>query len=226
MSDSIRAVIPAHQEGPRLGPVVRAAVALLPVIVVDDGSTDDTAEVAAAAGAQLIRQQPNQGKGAALRAGFRAAVADGAVAVVTLDADGQHDPAEIPAFLAAFEAHAADLVIGQRDFRQMPLSRRVANELGTWTFSRAVGRPIADNQSGYRLISRRLIDRLLDSTEQGFEFEVEMITTAIRAGYAIDWVPIRTIYEGGPSHIRPVSHVRSFLRVAREARRTVRRPLD
>ena len=226
MRSDIRAVIPAHQEGPRLGPVVRAAAALLPVIVVDDGSTDDTAEVAAAAGAQVIGQQPNQGKGAALRAGFRAALGDGAVAVVTLDADGQHDPAEIPAFLAAFEAREADLVIGQRDFRQMPLSRRVANELGTWTFSRAVGRPIADNQSGYRLISRRLIDRLLDSTEQGFEFEVEMITTAIRAGYAIDWVPIRTIYEGGPSHIRPVRHVRSFLRVAREARRTVRQPLD
>jgi glycosyltransferase involved in cell wall biosynthesis len=222
----IYAVIPAHQEGPRLGAVVLGAVVHLPVVVVDDVSTDDTADVAEAAGAQVIRQRPNQGKGAALRAGFRAALGDGAIAVVTLDADGQHDPAEIPAFLAAFEARAADLVIGQRDFRQMPLSRRVANELGTWTFSRAVGRPIADNQSGYRLISRRLLERLLGSTEQGFEFEVEMITTAIRAGYAIDWVPIRTIYEGEPSHIRPVSHVRSFLRVAREARRTVRQPLD
>jgi len=226
VSSSVIAVIPAHQEGPRLRAVVRGALAHVPVSVVDDGSTDDTAAVAEAAGAVVIRQRPNQGKGAALRTGFRQALDQGAAAVVTLDADGQHDPAEIPAFLTAFEARGADLVIGQRDFRQMPLSRRVANELGTWTFSHAVGRPIADNQSGYRLISRRLLERLLGSTEQGFEFEVEMITTAIRAGYAIDWVPIRTIYAGQPSHIRPISHVRSFLRVAREARRTVRRPLD
>ncbi|MFN8623288.1 MAG: hypothetical protein U0869_21335 [Chloroflexota bacterium] len=108
----------------------------------------------------------------------------------------------------------------------MPLSRRIANTLGTKTFSWAVGRHIPDNQSGYRLIGADLMPLLLDSRETGFEFEVEMITTAIRASRTIDWVPIRTIYAGEPSHIRPVHHVTSFLRVAREARRTVRTPLS
>ena len=115
----------------------------------------------------------------------------------------------------------APLIIGRRDFSRMPLSRRLANILGTWTFSRAVGRPIADNQSGYRLIAGPLLPRLLESGEPGFEFEVEMITLAIRAGLAIDWVPIPTIYEDGGSHIRPVSHVLDFLRVAWSAHRSV-----
>ena len=107
-----------------------------------------------------------------------------------------------------------------------PWSRRLANNLGTWTFSWAVGRRIADNQSGYRLIARPLLPRLLESQEAGFEFEVEMITLAIRAGLAIDWVPIPTIYADQGSHIRPLAHVTNFLRVAWEARRSVSRPID
>jgi glycosyltransferase involved in cell wall biosynthesis len=198
----------------------------LPVIVVDDGSTDQTSRVAADAGAEVLRQLPNQGKGAALRAGFRRALDEGVQAVVTLDADGQHAPASIPGFLAAWRDHAAPLVIGQRDFRRMPLSRRVANVLGTWVFSWAVGRHIPDNQSGYRLIARPLLPALLDSTERGFEFEVEMITLAIRAGLAIDWVPIATIYDEQGSHIRPGAHVANFLRVAWAAHRSVGQPLD
>jgi glycosyltransferase involved in cell wall biosynthesis len=173
----------------------------------------------------VVRQSPNQGKGAALRAGFARALEDGARAVVTLDADGQHDPDAIPSFLAAWADRRAPLIIGRRDFRQMPLSRRLANVLGTWTFSRAVGRPIADNQSGYRLIARPLLPRLLGSREPGFEFEVEMITLAIRADLPIDWVPIPTIYEGGGSHIRPIAHVRNFLRVAWAAHRSVSHPI-
>lgn len=219
------ALIPAYQEAARIAPVIETARRHLPVVVVDDGSRDDTAAVAEAAGATVLRQQPNQGKGAALRMGFRHALDTGCRAVVTLDADGQHDPAEIPDFLARWLATEAPLIIGQRTFGEMPFSRRLANELGTRTFSWAVGRHIADNQSGYRLIASPLLALLLDSRESGFEFEVEMITTAIRAGMVIDWVPIRTIYAGETSHIRPVHHVSNFLRVAREARRTVRLPL-
>jgi glycosyltransferase involved in cell wall biosynthesis len=222
----ILVVIPAYQAAATLAAVVEASARYLPVLVVDDGSTDETADLAEAAGAEVLRQVPNQGKGAALRAGMRRALDRGASAVVTLDADGQHDPARIPAFLDAFRARQAPLIIGQRDFSRMPLSRRLANNLGTWTFSWAVGRPIADNQSGYRLIARPLLPRLLESQEPGFEFEVEMITLAIRAGLAIDWVPIPTIYEDQGSHIRPLSHVSNFLRVAWAARRTVGQPLD
>jgi glycosyltransferase involved in cell wall biosynthesis len=221
----VLALIPGYNEAPRIAPVIAEAQRHLPVVVVDDGSKDATADLAEAAGATVLRQVPNQGKGAALRRGFSHALDAGAEAVVTLDADGQHDPAEIPAFLAAWRERHAPLIIGQRTFGEMPLTRRIANNLGTWTFSWAVGRHINDNQSGYRLIGADLMSRLLDSSETGFEFEVEMITTAIRAGVAIDWVPIRTIYAGEPSHIRPVQHVTSFLRVARDARRTVRKPL-
>jgi glycosyltransferase involved in cell wall biosynthesis len=222
----ILALIPGYNEAPRIGLVVGSARRHLPVVVVDDGSGDGTAEVAEAAGATVLRQRPNQGKGAALRAGFRHALGAGAAAVVTLDADGQHDPTEIPAFLDAWAARHAPLVIGQRSFGEMPAIRRLANELGTRTFSWAVGRHVPDNQSGYRLIGAPLMRLLLDSRETGFEFEVEMITTAIRAGFVIDWVPIRTIYAGEPSHIRPVQHVTSFLRVSRVARRTVRTPIE
>lgn len=226
MTAPILAVIPAHDEGPRIAGVVEGAAVHLPVLVVDDGSADDTAERARAAGATVLEQRPNRGKGAALRAGFGWALANGCDGVLTLDADGQHDPSEIPLFLDAWARTGADLVIGRRSFRRMPLVRRLSNVLGGRVFSWAVGREIPDNQSGYRLLGRRLIDRVSDSREGGFEFEVEMITTCIRMGGRIEWVPIRTIYAGERSHIRPWQHLRSFLRIVREARRTAGRPLD
>lgn len=217
------ALIPGYQEGPRIGAVVQAAAIHLPVLVVDDGSMDDTAAQAEAAGATLIRQVPNQGKGAALREGFRYALARGADAVVTLDADGQHDPAEIPAFLAAYEVRRSELIVGKRDFRQMPLIRRLSNTVGGLIFSLAVGRPVPDNQSGYRLIGRRLMTELLESTEAGFAFEVEMIARCVALDLPMAWVPIRTIYAGEPSHIRPWSHFTGFIAASRDARRIVRR---
>lgn len=219
--ERIVALVPAHQEGPRIAAVVVAACQYLPVVVVDDGSTDDTASQAESSGATVIRQVPNQGKGAALRAGFRHALDRGLEAVVTLDADGQHDPHEIPAFLAAFDRGRPELVIGRRDFSAMPVTRRLSNTLGGWVFSAAVGRSVPDNQSGYRLIGRRLMAALLDSQESGFEFEVEMIARCIALGLPIEWVPIRTIYAGEPSHIQPLSHLRQFLRASRDARRIV-----
>jgi glycosyltransferase involved in cell wall biosynthesis len=227
LAPRIVALIPGHDEGPRIGKVVRATLEHLPVIVVDDGSTDDTSARAREAGATVILQRPNQGKGAALRTGFIRAIASGYDAVLTLDADGQHDPTEIPRFLEAWSADPPpDLVIGRRNFRAMPPVRRLSNELGGWAFSWAVGRPIPDNQSGYRLVGRQLMEATLASDEHGFEFEVEVITTCIRLDGTIAWVPIRTIYAGEPSHIRPLAHLRSFIRIVRKARREVRTPLD
>ena len=222
----IVAIVPAYGEGPRVGAVVEGVMARLPVVVVDDGSADDTAAVAEAAGATVLRQRPNQGKGAALRAGFRWALEQGFDAVVTLDADGQHDPADIALFLEAHARSGADLIVGRRNFSRMPPVRQFSNRLGGLAFSWAVGRSIPDNQSGYRLVSRRLMEAMLVSGESGFEFEVEMITTAIRAGWGIEWVPIRTIYAGTPSHIDPWHHLKSFARMVRKARRTVRRPTN
>jgi glycosyltransferase involved in cell wall biosynthesis len=220
--DRFVALIPAYDEGPRIGRVVAAALRHVPVLVVDDGSRDDTTTAAEAAGATVIRQQPNAGKGAALRAGFRRVLADGVAAVVTLDADGQHDPNEIPRFLDAFASRRAELIIGQRDPGQMPGIRRVSNVLGGAILAVALGRTVPDNQSGYRLVGRTLMRAMLESDESGFEFEVEMIARCIALGLPIDSVPIRTIYAGEPSHIRPWRHLTEFLRVAGKARRIAR----
>jgi glycosyltransferase involved in cell wall biosynthesis len=241
----VLALIPAHDEAPRIAAVVRGAELHLPVLVVDDGSSDATARVAREAGAEVLEQRPNAGKGTALRAGFRHALEAGYDGALTLDGDGQHDPAEIPAFLAAFAtaaprprptgqpsgdaaARRPDLVVGQRDFSHMPPARRLANTVGGQAFSWAVGTHVPDNQSGYRLVGRRLMEASLASSEHGFEFEVEILATCIANGWPIAWVPIRTIYAGGPSHIQPAAHARHFFRAVAAARRTVRqaRPTD
>ena len=218
------ALIPAHNEEAHIGTVAEAAKKHLAVLVVDDGSSDGTARAAEAAGASVIRHKINQGKGTALRSGFRRALEQGCDCVITLDADGQHDPAEMPAFLEAYAATQADLIIGRRDFRQMPFIRRLSNTLGTALFSWAVGRRIPDNQSGYRLIGRRLLETeaVLQSAEAGFEFEVEMIALAIKDGLAIEWVPIKTIYRDEKSHIKPWKHVMKFLQTTKRAHHSIR----
>ena len=218
----VLALIPAYNEAAHIAEVVRSTRAHLPLLVVDDGSTDSTAATAEHAGATVLRQVQNQGKGAALRAGFRYALERDYEAVLTLDADGQHDPAEIAKFLYAYGERHADLIIGARTFDEMPFTRRLANTAGTWAFSWAVGQPIRDNQSGYRLISRRLMEALLDSDESGFQFEVEMIVTCVQHAFTLDWVPIRTIYAGESSHIRPWQHVVNFFRVVWQTRRRLR----
>ena len=221
----ILALVPAHDEAARIVRVVESARRHVPaVLVVDDGSGDDTAALAERAGARVIRQSPNQGKGAALRAGFTAALAAGAEAVITLDGDGQHDPAELPFFLGAYARRTiagepSELIVGQRRFSRMPAVRRLANGLGTVVLSTALRRWIPDNQSGYRLIGRRLMAAMLDSSEDGFAFEVEMIAVSVREGWPIDWVPVRTIYADERSHIQPMRHLREFLTVTGKARR-------
>jgi glycosyltransferase involved in cell wall biosynthesis len=220
---SVYALIPAYNEEERVGPVIEAARARLQVVVVDDGSTDRTATIAEQAGAILVRQLPNQGKGAALKEGFRWALArEDCEALITLDADGQHDPAEIPRFLDCHRKQQSDLIIGCRDFDQMPFTRRFANTVGRAVLSWAMGRQIYDNQSGYRLVSRRLMEATLESTEAGFEFEVDMVVLCIRRGWKLDWVPIRTIYAGEGSHIKPAQHVKNFFRVVLKTRRLMK----
>jgi glycosyltransferase involved in cell wall biosynthesis len=216
---NILALIPAYNEAERIGKVVAGAKNYLPVLVVDDGSSDSTAKTAEKEGAIVLQQVPNQGKGAALRSGFQYAIEGGYQAVLTLDADGQHDPHEISSFLAAYQRDEADLIIGERDFSQIPPVRRLANTLGRWSFSWAVGQPVSDNQSGYRLISQRMMEAMLCSTEPGFEFEVEMIVVCIQKGYVLAWVPIRTIYREEGSHINPLKHVIEFSRMVWHTRR-------
>ena len=218
----IYALIPGYNEAERIRAVIEATQAFLPVLVVDDGSSDDTASIAEAAGATVLRQVPNQGKGAALKRGFRWAMENQADAVLMLDADGQHDPAEIPKFLHMHTTNTSDLIIGYRNFSEMPLTRKIANTIGRASLSWAMGQKILDNQSGYRLVSRRLMQATLESDEAGFEFEVDMVVLCIRRGMRLDWVPIRTIYAGEGSHIKPWHHVKNFFRVVRKTRRMMK----
>lgn len=219
----VMAIIPAYNEGRHVAAVIQKTLKYLPVLVIDDGSKDDTADQAEAAGAEVLRQVPNQGKGAALMNGFRRAVELGYDAVVMLDADGQHDPDDLPRFLHANKFEQADLVIGQREFCYMPLPRRATNTIGTWIFSWAMGQYIPDNQSGYRLLSRRMIAATLGSKETNFEFEVEMIVVCIQQGYRLSWVPIKTIYGDEKSHVRPLRHGYHFIRMVLQTRQAIRR---
>jgi len=215
-------LIPAYNEADHISAVVKTASRFLPVLVVDDGSQDETVLLAEAAGATVLRQIPNQGKGAALRRGFQYSIEHDAPAVITLDADGQHDPEEIPLFMEKFAQQGCDLIIGERDFHKMPFTRKVANSLGKKVISWALSRDVPDNQSGYRLISKRLMQRMLSSSESGFEFEVEMVAEAIARGYIIAGVPIRTIYADEKSHIRPLQHIKNFFGIALKARRMLK----
>jgi glycosyltransferase involved in cell wall biosynthesis len=209
----ICAVIPAYNASPTVGAVTReAAKYLSPVIVVDDGSRDATAETARGAGATVVSLGTNSGKGAALARGFDEALAIGAEAVIALDADGQHAPSDIPTFLAAYRARGTDLVIGQRSYAQMPWTRRLANSTGRTLLRLATRWDMPDNQSGYRLYSERAL-RSVRPERSDFAAEVEMIVQARNRGLSVEWVPIQTIYADEGSHFRPIHDTALFLRL-------------
>ncbi len=212
-------LIPAFNEAAKIGQIVASAARFLPVVVVDDGSTDATVLEAQKHGAEVLSQFPNQGKGAALRTGFRYCISQSLDFVITLDADGQHNPQEIPAFIEKFYLDSSGLIIGKRDFSKMPFTRRTANRLGKSIISHALRQEIEDNQSGYRLISMHLAELLINSTENGFEFEVEMLAMCLKHDLRLDWVPIQTIYADEKSHIRPLHHILQYMRIVRLARR-------
>jgi glycosyltransferase involved in cell wall biosynthesis len=214
----IVAIVPAWNEADRIGPIVEQARQFLPVIVVDDGSSDDTVSVAERAGATVITHEWNRGKGVALLTGFEHAFANDFQAAITLDADGQHDPSEIPNFVQAYHDDLGDLIIGRRNFRQMPFIRAFSNSFGSWLLTKVLGAPILDNQSGYRLYTKHLVDAL-DPTAKGFEFEVEVIFQAVVKGLKIGWIPIRTIYGiNKVSYFHPVHDSVKFLSTVWKAR--------
>jgi glycosyltransferase involved in cell wall biosynthesis len=205
---SVVAVIPAFDAASTLGAVIEAARSTLPVVVVDDGSTDGTAEVARRLGVTLLRHPENRGKGAALKTAFSWALENELAGVVTLDADGQHLASEIPRFLAAYAETRADLIIGSRRhlFPGMLPRRRLANTFSAWGITWASGVPVEDSQSGFRFYSARLMREVrLRST--GFDLESEVIVAAAQRRLKIAVIPIELGFVDGlaTSHYRPLA---------------------
>lgn len=211
-SDEIIALIPTYNEARYVADVVRRTLVHVPVVVIDDGSTDGSSAAAAMAGAKVLVHTTNQGKGQALNTGFDYALQRGVAAVITLDADGQHDPDEIPNFIAAFRADQGDVIIGQRSFAQMPVKNQFGNRTGSFLLSLAMGRSIPDNQSGYRLLGRKVLAQVRPSSAR-FEAEVEILLRAQMAGFRLAWIPIKTIYNDKKSHFRTAHDSALFLKM-------------
>ncbi len=208
----VAAIIAAHDEADHIGGVVTGLqpFGLYRILVVDDGSGDGTAEAAKAAGAEVLRLPPGQGggKGQALRAGIAYLQADDFDYYLFIDGDGQHDPADFTAFLHYLAEHPdSDFLIGSRllDRAKIPPKRWRTNALGSWTLGRIAGVKWEDSQSGFRLIRKKVLDRL-DLRSEGFAIEMEIAMKA--ADWSLRWahIPVKAIYHPGPprSHFRGV----------------------
>ncbi len=207
-------VVPAFQEAATIGAVVarlRGAAPGVPLLVVDDGSSDGTGAIAAAAGAEVVATPANEGKGAALRRGMQAALARGAAFVATLDGDGQHRPEDLPRLLAL--ARPDRIVIGSRRRASgQPASRRRANRIADFWISWAAGHAVADSQSGFRIYPAAALADLAryEGRARRFSFESEILIDAARRGIVTEAADIPALYAGTlrrPSHFRPVADI-------------------
>lgn len=206
-TESVAAAIPAYNAAPCVGDVVRRTLAQIgEVVVVDDGSADETASRAREAGAEVLAHDFNRGKGAALRTAFAYLADRNFDAVLTLDADGQHLPEEIPRLEQAWR-EGADLVLGTRDhlFDEMVWLRRASNTVSSGLISFAAGVRLADIQTGFRIYSRYLLEAT-GFPENRFEAESAVVVRAARRGFKIATVSVELGFADGrsTSHYRPV----------------------
>jgi len=223
-SVKVLVAIPCFNEQSFIGDVVtRARKYVDKVIVIDDGSTDDTAKVAHAAGAEVIRREARKGAGAATKSGFEAARRSNADILVTLDGDGQHNPDDIPRLLVPILHNEADLVIGSRFLQptqqtqqtqqtqptqqttNVPRYRKFGIDVITWLYNLGSKVKVSDSQSCFRAHSRRLIDAI-NITEDGFGFSVQVLIQTRRKGFTIKEVAITCLYHPQGSTINPVVH--------------------
>jgi glycosyltransferase involved in cell wall biosynthesis len=213
------ALIPAYNEATEIAHVVRGCAEHADeVLVVDDGSGDETAQAAEAAGATVIVHKRNAGKGAAIRTGLGYVRGHEFDAVVLLDGDGQHDWNEIRRFVEAAERTGAPIVLGDRmrDVAEMPALRRWTNRTTSRIISRLARQRIPDSQCGFRLLRAEVLADL-DLKTANYETESEMLLQAAAAGHRIESIPIKTIYNAAPSHIHPVRDTWRFIKLALRA---------
>lgn len=190
------AVIPAYNESTRIAAVVAQAQPYVEgVIVVDDGSTDDTAAAALSAGAVVLEHVENCGPGAATMTGIQAARAQKAQIVITLDADGQHDPKDIPTLLKPVQDGVADIVFanrfGQRN--RIPIIRRLFNGIGNFVTFAATGRWVSDSQCGFKVFGPKALQDI-DLRMSGFEFCTEIVRESVQHRWRVAEVPSKVIY--------------------------------
>ncbi len=204
------AVIPARNEARTIRQVAEGALAAVStVIVVDDGSEDDTSAALAGLPVSIIRNDQAGGKAAALARGFADALDDGADWVVTLDGDGQHDPADIPRLLDAAHHHPDHLVLGARlrQRHRQPGIRKFANRFADFWISWAGGQRVPDSQTGFRVYPRGLLETVQPSTARrhGFVFETAMLVDGARRGFPCVAVAIDSVYQADarPSYFKP-----------------------
>ena len=200
-------VVPCFNEGASIADLVTEVRQHLPlVIVVDDGSTDDTSAVAAAAGATVLSHASNLGKGAALKTGLSAALTRGFEWVLTMDGDGQHRPQDLPAFFCRAEQPDVRLVVGNRmhNSQAIPWLRRQVNRWMSRRLSVRAGQLLPDSQCGFRLVNLKVWAGLPLRTDH-FEIESEMLLAFVRAGYQVQFVPIQVVGRGRSSHIHPLA---------------------
>jgi glycosyltransferase involved in cell wall biosynthesis len=218
ITKTIAVLIPAFNAECSIAELIsrlRNTVGDVQIVVVNDGSTDKTHEVAASLGAVVLRHEKNRGKGAALQTGFDYLNKQtGLEIIVTIDADLQHQPEDVPKFLLVQQKTNADIVIGWRERigTQMPLHRRLSNTITSALVGIRTGVKIKDSQCGFRLIRRSVIERVrLDAA--GYEAETEFLMKAARRGFTIEFVPVQTIYGAEKSHMTHWATTVNFIKV-------------
>ncbi len=217
------AVIPCLNEAEAIAELVAAVRHFLPhVLVVDDGSSDDTAARARAAGAEVIRHETPQGKGAALVSGWNHARAQGFPWAICLDGDGQHAPADIAQFLSAADRNGAPLIVGNRmgHAAAMPWLRRNVNRWMSRRLSALTGRELPDSQCGFRMLHLETWSQLSIETRH-FEIESELLVAFSIAALPIEFVPVQVIYGREHSKIHPWRDTVRWFRWWRRTRSSV-----
>jgi glycosyltransferase involved in cell wall biosynthesis len=218
-------IVPAFRESEHIAEVVRRIREHMPdVIVVDDGSGDDTAARAEEADAVVLRHEENQGKGMAINTGFEYAREHGFDYVITMDADGQHAPAEIPRFVEAYVRTGIPVLVGNRmgDVEHMPLVRKWTNQFMSWLLSREMRQYVPDTQCGYRLYRASVIPFVYAEAPR-YAAESEILLNVAGRGIRIDSVPISTIYGDEASQIHPVKDTIRFFWMLWQTRRERKR---
>jgi len=208
-------VLPAFNEADHIGAVIKnVRKQPVDVVVIDDGSTDETVAVSEAAGAVVIKHERNLGKGAALESGFDYAMLHLYEGLITMDADGQHDPEDIPCFIDAFQRTGISVLIGNRmaDVSAMPVIRRLTNHFMSWLLGRHMRQYIPDSQNGFRLYQADILP-MVSSRSRGFAAESEVLLKLDTTGIRMDNVPVATLYGAERSKIRPLNDTARFFKM-------------